>query len=196
MHFGSVSRHFNALKDRKMKLITPLIAAFALAGCSMPKPPTVSGDSRTPVNGAQATAAIENKAQELQERESRIARERAEAAAGKRPAVPASYTVNLEFASGSSRLSIPPGDDQQIRAHLASAKRVEVRGRTDGLGHDATNARLAHERAQSVKDWIVFTGYPSTRVDVSYRPTGDYIARRDREPNRGDNRRVEIEFFN
>ena len=180
-----------------MKLFTLLlVAGLALAGCSMPKPPTVNGDSRSPVNDARSLASIEARAQALNEREARIAQERAEALAGKRPALPTSYTVSVEFATGSSTVAIDTGEAQKMREYLGAAKRVEVRGRTDGIGRDAANSRLAHDRAQAVKDWLVYAGYPATSINVSYRATGDYIASRDREPGRGENRRVEVEFFN
>ena len=49
-------------------------------------------------------------------------------------------------------VAIDTGEAQKMREYLGAAKRVEVRGRTDGIGRDAANSRLAHDRAQAVKD--------------------------------------------
>ena len=83
--------------------------------------------------------------------------------------------------------------DQVVEALVASKNRsVVVEGYTDSNGSDAYNSGLAQRRADSVRNYIVFKGYPAERVLAKGMGEGRPIADNATSEGRANNRRVEI----
>ena len=108
---------------------------------------------------------------------------------------PVSKTVTVPFAFASTRFAPDIETMFALRRLLASAERVEVRGRTDGLGDPSEDEKTARVRAEAARMWLVERGMPSDAVSVSYLPGGDFVAVNDTFRGREQNRRVELEFF-
>lgn len=101
----------------------------------------------------------------------------------------------LRFAFGDTR---PALDDVQSQALLAQAREaplVLLRGRTDGRHESPGESRVARERAQAVRDWLVRGGVPPARIRTTWQPVGDHAADNARAAGRAQNRRVEIELY-
>ena len=100
---------------------------------------------------------------------------------------------DISFAVNSSELmpGLRPVLDQ-FAAGLDGRILVRVIGHTDSTGSDAINLPLSVQRAQSVRDYLVARGVPSTRILIdgvgSSRPVADNTT----EVGRARNRRVEI----
>lgn len=77
---------------------------------------------------------------------------------------------------------------------LPYAGRIEIRGRTDGIGAHWRNERVAFLRAESIKRYLIARGVPSHMIAISYRPSGDYAGDVATERGRRLSRRADIEF--
>ena len=69
---------------------------------------------------------------------------------------------------------------------------VRAIGHTDSRGGDNINGPLSLERADSVRDFLVDHGVPSSRIEVDGRGSRQPIASNDTDAGRAQNRRVEI----
>jgi outer membrane protein OmpA-like peptidoglycan-associated protein len=70
--------------------------------------------------------------------------------------------------------------------------RIEVEGHTDSVGGDAYNQRLSEQRADSVLQYIVGQGLPSTSVTARGFGETTPVASNDNAAGRQQNRRVEL----
>lgn len=71
--------------------------------------------------------------------------------------------------------------------------RIRIEGHTDGVGSDEANLKLSHDRAASVRDYLVSGhGIDAGRLSIRGMGEGSPIAGNDTEAGRGANRRVEI----
>lgn len=101
--------------------------------------------------------------------------------------------VLIHFPSGSSRLA----DEARQRldsliAHASGAKRIELHGRTDGVGPEATNHRVARLRALAVRDYLAPRFPAGTPIRVEAKGACCYLANNDSAQGRAINRRVEV----
>ncbi|MFZ6001967.1 MAG: OmpA family protein [Bacteroidota bacterium] len=74
---------------------------------------------------------------------------------------------------------------------------IEVGGHTDNVGDDNSNMKLSHERAKSVRDYMVTAGIPSARIQSKGYGELNPVATNDTDEGRKTNRRTEfviIEF--
>lgn len=74
---------------------------------------------------------------------------------------------------------------------------IEVGGHTDNVGDDNSNMKLSHERAKSVRDYMVTAGIASPRIQSKGYGELNPVATNDTDEGRKTNRRTEfviIEF--
>ena len=122
---------------------------------------------------------------------------------------PAGATVNAQgceeqlvlrgvnFSTGSATLT--PGDMlilDSVADTLAKrqAFNVEVRGHTDGVGSEESNADLSQRRAESVRDYLVSKGISAAKLTAVGKGEAEPMASNDTADGRAENRRVALEF--
>lgn len=202
-------------------LLTPFMLTLTLlASCgSPPKPPSVDESSKRPVNSATAvelqvcknelqnTRLLATEATRLADSTSATlasisARQQAllslQAADGPLPpAKPAqgNSIYSVRFAYGSSRVEIPVQAAQQLVAEARSAPLVMLRGRTDGHTDTLAESRIARDRANAVRDYLVAAGIDAARIRATHQPTGDPVADNGSSSGQALNRRVEVEIY-
>ena len=76
-----------------------------------------------------------------------------------------------------------------------AAPLVLLRGRTDGDADTPAEARIARQRAEAVKAYLVAAGVDPFRIRSTYQPAGDHAAANASVAGRALNRRVEIEVY-
>ena len=185
---------------------------MALASCtSPPKPPTVDESRKRPANAAVAvelqacTSDLAN-TRILASESARAAKISAAVAAGlaQQQAIAAQakalpdlrntlYTVT--FAFGSAKVSLPDAEAAQLAEETRTAPLVLLRGRTDGVAESAAESRIARERANAVRDYLVQAGVDPARIRSTWQPVGDHAVENGSAGGRALNRRVEIEVY-
>lgn len=197
-------------------LLTPFMLTLALlASCSsQPKPPTVDESRKRPVNTAMAVdlQVCKNDLQNtrmLATERSRLAQtsaatiasvsayQRALANLQRRDQTPAQansvYTVQFNY--GSSRFDLALDSATVLIDEAKAAPLVLLRGRTDGDIDTPVEARIARQRAEAVKAYLVAAGVDPARIRSTYQPAGDHVAANASAAGRTLNRRVEIEVY-
>lgn len=179
-----------------MRKLAVLSCALLLAACSSPpKPPTVDGSKRSVVNNAETASMLSLRA-DLGEVQERVRTLESRPMVTPPPAAPVSQTVTVHFPFNSANFRPSVAEEAALLPLLANARRVEIRGRTDGPRPSAADERIALQRAQAAMNYVVAKGVPATRVSVNFLSAGDYIADNRTDAGRALNRRVEIEVFN
>ncbi|MBL7861886.1 MAG: OmpA family protein, partial [Cyclobacteriaceae bacterium] len=69
---------------------------------------------------------------------------------------------------------------------------IEVGGHTDNVGDDGFNMKLSHDRARSVRDYLVNGGVSSDRVQAKGYGELNPVATNESEDGRKANRRTEF----
>lgn len=107
----------------------------------------------------------------------------------------ANTVYTARFASGSAQLAIGAEDAKALlqAAQLASA--IVVRGRTDAEQESLSDSRLARERAEAMRKFLVGGGISAQRIRVQYQGAGDFVADNGDAEGRALNRRVEVELY-
>lgn len=75
-----------------------------------------------------------------------------------------------------------------------NAKRIEVRGRTDSFYAGSVDRRIARQRADQARDWLVSNGVDPSVIVVSSLGAGGYAVPNTSPNARNFNRRVEIQI--
>ena len=199
-----------------MRPVLPLIPwLLLLSSCSSPpKPPTVDESSKRPANSAMAvelqvcksdlqnTRILATESGRLAESNAatleRLAARQQALAAMQAPtfSTPPSnsvFTVRFEF--GSTRVVVPADAASALIEDARSAPLVLLRGRTDGATDAPGESRIARERANAVRDYLVAAGVNPARIRATYQPAGDHAADNTSPSGKGMNRRVEIEVY-
>ena len=199
-----------------MRPVLPLIPwLLLLSSCSSPpKPPTVDESSKRPANSAMAvelqvcksdlqnTRILATESGRLAESNAatleRLAARQQALAAMQAPtfSTPPSnsvFTVRFEF--GSTRVVVPADAASALIEEARSAPLVLLRGRTDGATDAPAESRIARERANAVRDYLVAAGVDAARIRATYQPAGDHAADNTSPSGKGMNRRVEIEVY-
>ncbi len=107
------------------------------------------------------------------------------------------------FQFGSSDLNINASDNIRKLATIlnrsyAANRRLVVEGHTDSLGSAEYNLSLSRWRAEAVKDELIFSGVPASRIDAAWYGESRPLARNknldgsDNPAGRERNRRVEV----
>jgi outer membrane protein OmpA-like peptidoglycan-associated protein len=195
--------------------ITLIPCLLVLASCgSPPKPPTVDESLKRPAN-SQTAVELQVCRNDLQNtrllatESGRLAQTTAATLANQAvrqqtlatlqaradQPVPANtiYTVRFEF--GSSRVTLPADIAAPLIAQARTAPLVLLRGRTDGSADLPAEARIARDRATTVRDYLVAAGVDPARIRATYQPAGDPVADNVSATGRALNRRVEIEIY-
>lgn len=198
----------------KTRSIAALVAAAALlASCSSaPKPKTLSGKNRQPINMTmiqpvvqpaaplamtlEGTNAVSSPAGAACEPcNAPPATTPAETAGGPQEAIEELVRVfRFQFPFGGTQLEIPSTVAPELLRLAKSAKTIHLRGRTDGPGYSAGDEQVALKRALSARSYLVGHGIDATRVQLDYVSGADYLADNSTAEGRNRNRRVEIEL--
>ena len=194
-----------------MRPVLPLISwLLLLSSCSSPpKPPTVDESSKRPANSAMAvelqvcksdlqnTRILATESGRLAESTAatleRLAARQQAMAAMQAPQANSVFTVRFEF--GSTRVVVPADAASALIEDARSAPLVLLRGRTDGATDAPGESRIARERANAVRDYLVAAGVDPARIRATYQPAGDHAADNTSPSGKGMNRRVEIEVY-
>lgn len=102
---------------------------------------------------------------------------------------------NIFFETGKATLSPQSRVELEKAIDLMKANPtmiIEVGGHTDNVGDDAFNMKLSHDRAKSVRDYLVTGGIASARVQAKGYGESNPIAANDTEDGRKANRRTEF----
>jgi len=191
-----------------------LIPSLLIVGsCSSPpKPSTVDESQKRPANAA---AAVELQAckGELQSSRNLVA-EKSRAAESSRASLdrltalqrarPATepgasdarstvYTILFPFAG--TKVDLPLAQAEQLSREAQLAPLVLLSGRTDGTSESAAESRIARERAEAVRSYLVAAGVSPARIRTTWQPVGDHAAGNTFAGGRALNRRVEIEIY-
>jgi outer membrane protein OmpA-like peptidoglycan-associated protein len=102
---------------------------------------------------------------------------------------------NIFFETGKATLS--PDSRLELKKAIDLMKinpsmTIEVGGHTDNVGDDATNMKLSHDRAKSVRDYIVKGGIASERLQAKGYGKLNPVADNSTEEGRKANRRTEF----
>lgn len=103
--------------------------------------------------------------------------------------------TEVHFATASASLS---GDSQAVLDQAAqalkdnSAWHVRVVGNTDSVGSSDSNAKLAQNRAESVKAYLVAHGVNASGLSTEQKGAKEPVASNSTDTGRAENRRVEL----
>jgi outer membrane protein OmpA-like peptidoglycan-associated protein len=100
---------------------------------------------------------------------------------------------------GFNEIVLTPESERQLQELLAALGddelknyRFQLAGHTCNIGSDAYNQKLSEDRARAVKDWLVKSGYPANRLQVTGFGKRKPLSDNSTEEGRKLNRRVEI----
>jgi len=192
-------------------LSLPLLLVLGSCGAP-PKPPTADESTKRPANAAVAVSlqvceselhntrsAHRNSARAAESANAALMRLAAQQQAlaahalrveGRRNTV---YTVLFSF--GDSRVVLSTTDAERLLEEARGAALVALRGRTDGAAESSAESRIARERSEGVRDFLVRGGVDAARIRSTWQPVGDHAADNTRDGGRRLNRRVEIELY-
>lgn len=108
-----------------------------------------------------------------------------------------SFRLNVNFASGSSRLTAESNDSIQELADILKANpevKASVVGYTDSTGSAAGNKRVSQKRADSVKAKLIENGVEASRITAKGMGEANPIADNNTAEGRAENRRVIAEI--
>lgn len=108
---------------------------------------------------------------------------------------PRNAIFTVLFAFGSAELSIPESNATRLVEESRAAPLMVLRGRTDGDTETPAESRVASERADAVRDYLIHAGVEAARIRTTYQPVGDAAADNSSADGRTLNRRVEIEIY-
>ncbi len=185
-----------------MKKIAVMSSAVLMAACSsLPVPPVVDGSDRHPVNSLETAELLALRAQLAQTQELLQLREQNTTSPVVLNPTPTpapmplltSQTVSVLFPFNGTKFSPTINQTETLLPLLTNAKRIVVRGRTDGQHTSAADEQVALNRALSAQRYLVNRGVSPLIISVNYLSAGDYIADNNLAAGRTQNRRVEIE---
>jgi outer membrane protein OmpA-like peptidoglycan-associated protein/tetratricopeptide (TPR) repeat protein len=102
---------------------------------------------------------------------------------------------NIFFETGKATLSPQSNVELEKAVDLLKTNptmTIEEGGHTDNVGDDAYNMKLSHDRAKSVREYLVKAGIQSERVQAKGYGESNPIATNDTEDGRKANRRTEF----
>jgi outer membrane protein OmpA-like peptidoglycan-associated protein len=199
-NIGSIT--FSKLEFINMRKIAVMSSAVLMAACSsLPVPPVVDGSDRHPVNSRETAELLALRAQLAQTQELLQLREQNTTSPVVLNPTPApapmplltSQTVSVLFPFNGTKFSPTINQTETLLPLLTNAKRIVVRGRTDGQHASAADEQVALNRALSAQRYLVNRGASPLIISVNYLSAGDYVADNNSAAGRTQNRRVEIE---
>lgn len=187
-----------------MRVLVVASSIAILAACSSPpKPPTVDGTERQGINSTPTAEAIALRAQ-LAQTEQRLRDEQARpvyqgntaTVTPVPPPLPRSQTMSVHFPFNGTVFHISADESARLLPLLSSARRIEIRGRTDGEKATDGDEKVAMNRALAAKRYLIGQGVSPAIIAVNYVSAGDYVADNGSVLGKSKNRRVDIEVFN
>ena len=164
-----------------MRKLVVLSSILALAACSSPpKPPVVDGSNRHAVNTPETAETIALRAK-LAQAEEKLRVEQARpviSPAVLQPAPPPparSRTFSVHFPYNGTNFNLSADDSAQLLPLLAKARRIEVRGRTDGQRPSTADEKIALNRALAAQRFLIGQGVSPAIISVNYVSAGDYV---------------------
>ena len=184
-----------------MRKLVVLSSVLLLGACaSPPVPPVVDGSHRTAVNTPESAEVIALRVQLAQSQEKlRLEQSRpvvSPVALQPVPPPPTSRTFSVHFPYNGTNFQLSADETAQLLPLLANARRVEVRGRTDGQRPHVGDEKIALNRALAAQRFLIGQGVSPAIISVNYVSAGDYVADNFSAIGRSQNRRVDIVVFN
>jgi outer membrane protein OmpA-like peptidoglycan-associated protein len=196
---------------RFTNLCIPLL--FVLGSCSSPpKPPTVDETQKRPANAALAVN-LQTCEGDLQNtrivvRESRQSAEACRstaiqlAARQKTLAVQAgriedqrNTVYSILFPFGGTHVELSQAEGAFLIEQARTSPLILLSGRTDGQTETPGESRVARERAEAVRAYLIAAGIAASRIRATWQPVGDHAAENTSQGGRRLNRRVEVELY-
>jgi outer membrane protein OmpA-like peptidoglycan-associated protein len=194
-----------------LSLMSLLPWLLVLGSCgSPPKPPSVDESNKRPANSAivvelqvcrndlQNTRIAAGESGRLAEANAATLERlsmRQQALAANLAAQAANSVFTIRFDFDSAHVVVPADTAAALLDEARGAPMVLLRGRTDGETNSPADSRIARERAQAVRDYLISEGIDPARIRATYQPAGDHAADNSNPSMRGLNRRVEIEVY-
>lgn len=190
----------------------PLVIIFcaALSACAgVPKPPTVNGKHRSPINDPQTAGLLKLRSESAESRTTGAIL-RASSSSSRSPVVTAPVSVHRSpplkdpsplvyvvqhFAFGNTAFVVGEDVRSKLLPIARTAKRIVVRGRTDAKEFSIGDEQVAFQRARAVRAFLVHNGVPAENIYLNYVSGGDYAADNESASGRTQNRRVEISVY-
>lgn len=184
---------------RKMRLLVLVSCVAALGACSSaPSPTNVNGKNRQYVNNAQSAEVLALRNQ-LAESQSRLQLEQSrpviDASLFEKAPAPSSTIFTVRFPYNGASLYVNYLDRAAMKPLLQNAKRIEVRGRTDGHTPSVADEKIAAQRAQAAESFLLSQGVKPGIISLNYVSAGDYVGDNSTAYGQSLNRRVDIEIF-
>lgn len=83
---------------------------------------------------------------------------------------------------------------QALRASVSTAESIEVRGHTDSNAVNPVDKRIAIERAEKARTWLINNGADGSKIRTTYFAAGNFLVENKTPQGRSMNRRVEIDI--
>jgi outer membrane protein OmpA-like peptidoglycan-associated protein len=199
------------------------VSALLLTACSSPpKPPSVDESTKRPVNaqaavdlktcqgdlsratilvsemaraGAMATTLTKALPQQSVDKESSEKPGAPDSTTAHAVADPASNLVAVvPFGMGSAAWSVDPVAAAALIRRAKGAAVVMIRGRTDATRDSLQETALARRRAEAAAEFLQLAGVSKDKLRLTWQGAGDPVTGL-RPEERGQSRRVEIEFY-
>ena len=161
-----------------MRVLLVLLSFAFLVSCTAPKPKTLSGKKRVPINSTEIVIPQP---------------EKPEPVFVARPPEPAMFTFNFEFER--TDLTIPNDALHQLLPLAKQAQKIQIRGRTDNTKESDFDLNIAKGRALAARSFLIEKGVDPRNLYINYSSASDYVSENVTPEGRAKNRRVEILIF-
>ena len=105
------------------------------------------------------------------------------------------FDLKFEFASAVLKKESESQLDKFVELYQSFPNmQLQITGHTDNVGSEEYNQKLSEERAQSVYDYFLKKGIPSSKMTVKGFGLKYPIATNETEEGRAKNRRVEVDI--
>lgn len=103
--------------------------------------------------------------------------------------------IHVTYRNNSTLFEIADRESYSLMSRAKSASKISIKGYTDGSIANATSERLAKQRAESAKSYLVKNGIDFSKIITSYEASGGFVASNNTQAGKDANRRVEISMM-